>query len=63
MLAGNAGGVAVVIAMPLVKGNGPDYQPAILLLVFLLAVTVALALLAPETSAAAAPGSPADRRA
>jgi predicted MFS family arabinose efflux permease len=63
MLAGNAGGVAVVIAMPLVKGNRPDYQPAILLLVFLLAVTVALALLAPETSAAAAPGSPADRRA
>jgi predicted MFS family arabinose efflux permease len=63
MLAGNAGGVAVVVAMPLVKGNAPDYQPAILLLVVLLAITVSLALLAPETSAAAAPGSPADRRA
>jgi predicted MFS family arabinose efflux permease len=62
MLAGNAGGVAVVVAMPLVKGNAPDYQPAILLLVVLLAITVSLALLAPETSAAAAPGSPADRR-
>jgi predicted MFS family arabinose efflux permease len=63
MLAGNAGGVTVVIAMPLVKGDAADYQPAILLLVVLLAITVSLSLLAPETAAAAAPGSPADRRA
>ena len=43
MLAGNAGGVAVVVAMPLIKGDRVDYQPAIVLLVALLAVTVALA--------------------
>lgn len=49
MLAGNAGGVAVVVAMPLVKGDRLDYQPAIALLLVLLAITVALATRAPET--------------
>jgi len=51
MLAGNAGGVVVVIAMPLVNGSGGDFRPAVLLLVGLLAVTVLVALRAPETFA------------
>lgn len=51
MLAGNAGGVAVIVAMPAVKGAGPDYGPAVWLLVALLGLTTALALLLPETFA------------
>ncbi|MCI0572061.1 MAG: MFS transporter [Myxococcaceae bacterium] len=51
MLAGNAGGVVVILAMPMVKGAGPDFHPAVLLLVGLLGVTSALAILAPETFA------------
>ena len=49
MLAGNAGGVAVILAMDAVK-SGKDFHPAVLLLVGLLALTLALSLLAPETS-------------
>jgi predicted MFS family arabinose efflux permease len=48
MLAGNAGGVVVVVAMPLVKG-GADYHGAVWLMTALLLVTLLLALLAPET--------------
>jgi predicted MFS family arabinose efflux permease len=44
MLAGNAGGVVVVLAMERVKGDGHDFQPAILLLVALLATTLLLGL-------------------
>jgi predicted MFS family arabinose efflux permease len=50
MLAGNAGGVVVILAMPMVKGAGPSFQRAVVLLLGLLAVTTALALAAPETS-------------
>jgi hypothetical protein len=49
MLAGNAGGVAVVLLMPVVKGPGPDYLPAVLLLTVLLVITVLLSMVAPET--------------
>jgi predicted MFS family arabinose efflux permease len=49
MLAGNAGGVAVVLLVPVVKGDGPDYGPAVIFMTALLLVTVLLALIAPET--------------
>jgi hypothetical protein len=49
MLAGNAGGVVVVVAMEKVKGVGRDFEPAVLLLVALLAATLVLALRARET--------------
>jgi hypothetical protein len=49
LLAGNAGAVLVILAMPLVKGEGPDFARAILLLVGLLLATTILALRAPET--------------
>jgi predicted MFS family arabinose efflux permease len=44
MLAGNAGGVIVVLGMERVKGAGGDFQPSILLLVALLATMLILAL-------------------
>jgi cyanate permease len=51
MLAGNAGGVTMILAMDGVK-RGADFQPAVLLVMSLLAVTlVAAAALAPETFA------------
>lgn len=50
MMAGNAGGVVVIVAMPLVKGGAADFQRAVVLLVALLGVTTVLALFAPETS-------------
>jgi predicted MFS family arabinose efflux permease len=49
MLAGNVGGVVVIVAMPLIKGAGSDFHPAVLLLVVLMGLTTSLALLAPET--------------
>ena len=49
LLAGNAGGVLVIVAMPLVKGAGADFGPAVWLMVALLALTTLLALRAPET--------------
>ncbi len=62
MLAGNAGGVVVVLAMERVKGPGQDFQPAVVLLVALLATALVLALRAPETLEArvtpAAPSRP-----
>jgi predicted MFS family arabinose efflux permease len=51
MLAGNLGGVLVIVAMPLVKGDGVDFHRAVWLMTALLLVTTALALAAPETSA------------
>jgi predicted MFS family arabinose efflux permease len=51
MLAGNAGGVVVVLAMERLKGGGQDFQPAVVLLVALLATTLVLALRARETLA------------
>jgi cyanate permease len=51
MLAGNAGGVAVIVAMPLVKGAGTDYFPAVVLMMVLMGVALVLAMLAPETFA------------
>jgi predicted MFS family arabinose efflux permease len=49
MLAGNAGGVVVVLAMPSVNGGGATFDRAVLFLVGLLGLTVVLALRAPET--------------
>ena len=51
MLAGNAGGVVVVLAMPIIKGSGSDYHPAVLFLTGLLGLLVVFALFAPETFA------------
>ncbi len=49
MLTGNAGGVAVILAMDAVKA-GKDYHPAVLLMLGLLALTLVIAALrAPET--------------
>jgi hypothetical protein len=41
--------------MPFVKGAGPDFYPAVVLLAALLGVTLVLAALAPETSVRRAP--------
>jgi predicted MFS family arabinose efflux permease len=49
MLAGNAGGVLVIVAMPLVNRGGTFHQAAVLMTGLLL-VTTLLALLAPETA-------------
>jgi predicted MFS family arabinose efflux permease len=50
MLAGNAGGVVVILAMPMVNSGG-TYHRAVLLMCGLMAVTLALSLTAPETHA------------
>jgi len=42
--------VVVIVVMPLVKGDQPNFQPAVLLLSALLAFTTAMTLFAPETS-------------
>ncbi len=49
MLAGNAGGVFVIIAMQVVKGDGASWRPAVLLMLGLLAVALVLALMVGET--------------
>jgi hypothetical protein len=49
MLAGNAGGVIVIVAMPLIKGAAPDFARATLLLDALLGATFLLTLFARET--------------
>jgi predicted MFS family arabinose efflux permease len=49
MLAGNGGGVLVILAMPVVKGQGPSFRPAAFLLVGLLCVATVLAALTRET--------------
>jgi predicted MFS family arabinose efflux permease len=48
MLTGNAGGVIVLATMDALK-QGKDYHPSVLLMVALLALTLALATVAPET--------------
>jgi len=49
MLAGNAGGVVVIIAMQLVKGDAPTYLPAVWLMLGLLFAALALATVVSET--------------
>ena len=49
MLAGNAGGVVVIIAMQLVKGSAPTHLRAVWLLLGLLATALALATRVSET--------------
>lgn len=49
MLTGNAGGVLVIIAMQVVKGEATTWHGAVLLLLGLLAVTLLLSLLVSET--------------
>jgi len=51
MLAGNAGGVVVTLAMVWIKGGAPTFRPAVHLLFATLVVTVALALVMSETYA------------
>jgi sugar phosphate permease len=50
MLAGNLGGVLVILAMPLIKGDDTDFHRGVWLMTALLVVTSVLALAAPETS-------------
>jgi predicted MFS family arabinose efflux permease len=59
MLTGNAGGVLVVLAMPLVKGQGTDFRASILLMTALLGLTLLLAFRAPETFAYSTSEAPA----
>jgi cyanate permease len=49
MLAGNAGGVVVIVAMQLVRGDAPTYLRAVWLLLGLLVVAFALAAMVSET--------------
>jgi predicted MFS family arabinose efflux permease len=60
MLAGNAGGVIVVVAMPIVKGDGDDFGRPVLLMLALLASTLVLALFAPEPFTRARAHAPVD---
>jgi predicted MFS family arabinose efflux permease len=50
LLAGNAGGVAVIVAMPMVNGASLTFERAVVLMVALLLATTLLTVLAPETS-------------
>jgi predicted MFS family arabinose efflux permease len=50
MLAGNLGGVLVIVAMPLVKADDADFHRGVWLMTALLVVTFLLATRAPETS-------------
>ncbi len=49
MLAGNAGGVVVIVAMPLVKGDAPTFLRAVYLLLGLLVAAIGLASIVSET--------------
>ena len=49
MLSGNAGGVIVIIAMQVVKGDAPTWHGAVLLMVGLLLLTLLLSVLTQET--------------
>ena len=49
MLAGNAGGVAVIVSMQAVKGDAPTYRAAVFLLLGLLATGLLVAALVRET--------------
>ena len=49
MLFGNAGGVLVILAMEWVKGDGPSFFPAVLLVLAILTIAAGLAGILPET--------------
>jgi hypothetical protein len=49
MLAGNAGGVIVVLAMEAAKGNRADFLPAVYLLEAIILLSFILAFAIPET--------------
>ena len=49
MLTGNAGGVAVIILMPVIKGGGASWMPAVWLMLGLLGVALLLSLIVAET--------------
>jgi predicted MFS family arabinose efflux permease len=49
MLTGNAGGVVTIVLMPIVKGSGTSWTPAVLLMLALLIVTLLLALVVGES--------------
>jgi predicted MFS family arabinose efflux permease len=49
MLFGNGGGVAVILAMQLVKGDEPTFERAVALLYVIVASAIGLAFFAPET--------------
>ena len=51
MLAGNAGGVVMILTVPLLKGSSPTYHSSVLFLTGLMALTLLLGTLAPETFA------------
>lgn len=52
MLLGNGGGVVVIVAMQLVRGDGPSYLPAVWLMLALLLTGVTLAAVVRETAGA-----------
>jgi len=49
MMLGNAGGVVVIVAMQLVKGDGPSFRPAVVLLLAVLVLAIGLAMRVRET--------------
>lgn len=49
MMFGNAGGVVVIVAMQLVKGDGGSFRPSVALLVALLVLAIGLAMRVRET--------------
>ncbi len=49
MLTGNAGGVITIVLMPIVKGDGSSWTPAVVLMLALLAVTLLLSLVVGES--------------
>ncbi len=57
MLAGNAGGVVVIVAMPLVRGDAPDFLPAVWLLFALLVLGLAIGARLTDPARSAAPSS------
>src|SRR5262249_3514797 len=63
MLAGNAGGVVVVLAMPLGRAQEHDFQRAVVLLMVRLTATFLLAFRAPETATQALASPDAGKRA
>jgi nitrate/nitrite transporter NarK len=62
MLMGNAGGVVVSVAMPLVKGDAPTYLAAVWLLMGTVAVAIVLALVVRETFSRHRPHSSDEHR-
>jgi predicted MFS family arabinose efflux permease len=49
MMAGNLGGVVVIVAVPLIKGDDPNLHRGVLLMTALLVLTLLLTFRAPET--------------